>query len=108
MGNCGDSIGRNKREGHGMFFASLPVTGRNPALPEDAMADKPAPKNPPATDKKSAPQAGQNISREQLIELLNEDLAREYQAIIAYVVYSQVLRGAEYMNIAGELEKHAL
>lgn len=48
-----------------------------------------------------------SIAREQLIELLNEDLAREYQAIIAYVVYSQVLKGAEYMNIAGELEKHA-
>src|SRR5580658_6814316 len=47
------------------------------------------------------------ISREALIGLLNEDLSREYQAIIAYVVYSQVLRGAEYMNIAGELEKHA-
>src|ERR1700730_1281138 len=47
-------------------------------------------------------------TREELIELLNEDLAREYQAIIAYVVYSQVLKGAEYMNIAAELEKHAL
>src|SRR5437016_800263 len=47
------------------------------------------------------------VSREQLIELLNEDLAREYQAIIAYAVYSQVLKGAAYMNIAGELEKHA-
>ena len=50
--------------------------------------------------------AGQ-ISRDGLIELLNEDLAGEYQAIISYVVYSQVLSGAEYMNIAGELEKHA-
>jgi bacterioferritin len=47
------------------------------------------------------------ITRKQLIDRLNEDLAREYQAIIAYVVYSQVLKGAEYMNIAGELEKHA-
>ncbi|HLJ15653.1 MAG TPA: ferritin-like domain-containing protein [Bryobacteraceae bacterium] len=47
------------------------------------------------------------ITRERLIELLNEDLAREYQAIISYVVYSQVLKGAEYMNIAAELEKHA-
>src|SRR5436190_13163982 len=47
------------------------------------------------------------LTREQLIELLNEDLAREYQAIIAYVVYSQVLKGAEYMNIAAELEVHA-
>jgi bacterioferritin len=47
------------------------------------------------------------ITREQLVKLLNEDLAREYQAIIAYVVYSQVLKGAAYMNIAAELEKHA-
>ena len=47
------------------------------------------------------------VSRERLAELLNEDLAREYQAIIAYVVYSQVLKGAEYMNIADQLELHA-
>jgi bacterioferritin len=47
------------------------------------------------------------ISREDLVASLNEDLAREYQAIISYVVYSQVLKGAEYMNIAAELEKHA-
>lgn len=47
------------------------------------------------------------VSHSELIELLNQDLAREYQAIIAYVVYSQVLKGAEYMNIAAELEKHA-
>ena len=46
-------------------------------------------------------------TRAQLIDRLNEDLSREYQAIIAYVVYSQVLKGAEYMNIAKELEKHA-
>jgi bacterioferritin len=45
--------------------------------------------------------------RKKMIELLNEDLSREYQAIIAYTVYSQVLKGAQYMNIAGELEKHA-
>jgi bacterioferritin len=47
------------------------------------------------------------VTRKDLIKLLNEDLSREYQAIIAYVVYSQVLKGAAYMNIAGELEKHA-
>src|SRR5438034_5382483 len=47
------------------------------------------------------------ISRDRLAELLNEDLAREYQAIIAYVVYSQVLTGAEYMDIAAQLENHA-
>src|SRR5580692_10638222 len=47
------------------------------------------------------------VKRSELVKLLNEDLAREYQAIIAYTVYSQVLKGAKYMNIAGELEKHA-
>ena len=47
------------------------------------------------------------ITRAQLIDRLNDDLAREYQAIIAYVIYSQVLKGAEYMNIADELEVHA-
>ena len=47
------------------------------------------------------------ISRERLAELLNEDLAREYQAIIGYVVYSQVLTGAQYMDIANQLEIHA-
>jgi len=57
-------------------------------------------------ERQAAPD-GRHISREQLIELLNEDLAREYQAIIAYVVYSQVLKGAAYMNIAKELENHA-
>lgn len=56
---------------------------------------------------KATPQGSHQIDRKKLIELLNEDLAREYQAIISYVVYSQVLKGAEYMNIAGELEKHA-
>src|ERR1700691_2011401 len=50
---------------------------------------------------------GQSISRDRLAELLNEDLSREYQAIISYVVYSQVLKGAEYMSIANQLETHA-
>ena len=47
------------------------------------------------------------ISSDRLAELLNEDLSREYQAIISYVVYSQVLKGAEYMDIADQLEIHA-
>jgi len=47
------------------------------------------------------------VTRQQLIDRLNEDLSREYQAIIAYVVYSQALKGAEYMSIAKELETHA-
>ena len=52
--------------------------------------------------------SGENeVSRDRLAELLNEDLSREYQAIIAYVVYSQVLSGAQYMDIAAQLEIHA-
>jgi bacterioferritin len=52
-------------------------------------------------------QSGLNITRERMIQLLNEDLAGEYQAIIAYTVYSQVLKGAAYTDIARELEAHA-
>ena len=48
-----------------------------------------------------------SITRKKLIDLLNEDLQREFQAIIAYVNYSQVLKGAAYMNIAAELAVHA-
>ena len=47
------------------------------------------------------------VTREDLVTLLNDDLAREYQAVISYVIYSQVLKGANYMNIAAELERHA-
>src|SRR3984957_2671990 len=50
---------------------------------------------------------GKGITRDKLAELLNEDLSREYQAIIGYVVYSQVLKGAAYMNIADQLQIHA-
>ena len=46
-------------------------------------------------------------SREEMVKLLNEDLAREYQAIISYVIYSQTMKGAQYTDIAGELELHA-
>jgi bacterioferritin len=48
-----------------------------------------------------------SISRAQMVKLLNEDLAREYQAVIAYTVYSQIIKGAKYLAIAAELEKHA-
>ena len=57
--------------------------------------------------KRQSPTAEKPLTREALAKRLNEDLAREYQAIIAYVVYSQALKGAEFMNIADELEKHA-
>ncbi len=57
--------------------------------------------------KNQPPEPPTNITREQLIDLLNDDLAREYQAVIAYVIYSQVLKGAQYMAIAAELKVHA-
>src|SRR5438045_4764747 len=66
---------------------------------EETMAD--------STANRDRSQQQTTITREQLIERLNEDLSREYQAIIAYVVYSQMLKGAEYMTIAKELEVHA-
>ncbi len=56
---------------------------------------------------KSKPKSEHPMNREKLVELLNGDLAREYQAVIAYVVYSQVIKGAKFMNISKELEKHA-
>jgi len=49
----------------------------------------------------------EKITREDMVRLLNEDLAREYQAIIAYTVYSQIMKGAPYTDIAGELKIHA-
>ncbi len=61
----------------------------------------------PKSELVSAATNDTQISREELAGLLNEDLAREYQAIISYVVYSQVLKGAAYMDIASQLELHA-
>ncbi len=49
----------------------------------------------------------EKIGRKELIDLLNEDLSREYQAIIAYIIYSQTIKGAAYNHIAKELELHA-
>jgi len=67
------------------------------------MADKKSAGN----DKPAGNETSSPITRDQLAELLNEDLSREYQAVIGYVVYSQVLKGAEYMNIADQLALHA-
>src|SRR5262245_3387010 len=76
--------------------------------PEDIMAEKQLTRAPASTGNGSkTTEATRGVPREQLIDLLNEDLAREYQAIIAYVIYSQVLKGPEYMSIAKELETHA-
>jgi bacterioferritin len=73
------------------FRLVLPLTLRSNSMAEQHSSSKESPA----------------IDRKQLIDLLNEDLSREYQAIIAYVVYSQVLKGAQYMNIADELKVHA-
>jgi bacterioferritin len=83
-------------QGPGTAFArSWGPDHANVHFHEETMADK----EPRA--------ASEPVTRERLIALLNEDLSREYQAIIAYVNYSQVLKGAEYMAIAAELEVHA-
>jgi bacterioferritin len=71
------------------------------------MADKQRNGGTATKDRLTTSDGAQRISRTQLIGLLNEDLSREYQAVIAYVVYSQTLKGAAYMTIAAELEKHA-
>jgi bacterioferritin len=63
---------------------------------QDGSTNAPATRNGP-----------QQFTRQDLINRLNEDLSREYQAIIAYVVYSQAIKGAEYMSIAEELQTHA-
>jgi bacterioferritin len=79
---------------------------------EKAMANKPSPSENGRTvnrnDRSATSDDVAPVTREDLVDLLNEDLAREYQAIISYVVYSQVLKGPRYMNIAAELEKHAV
>ena len=49
----------------------------------------------------------EKVTRQEMVRLLNEDLAREYQAIIAYTVYSNAIKGAQWMSIAAELQKHA-
>jgi len=72
---------------------------------EDPMANKQA--TAPTANQPGPGNGAATVTRQDLIRLLNEDLAREYQAIIAYVVYSQVLKGPQYMSIAQELEKHA-
>jgi bacterioferritin len=92
-----------------LLVRNLTPTGREQNLvlkgenmrPKHATLDRP--NTHPTRDRNGAPE----VSRDKLIELLNEDLAREYQATIAYVVYSQVLKGAAYMKIAEELELHA-
>jgi bacterioferritin len=82
----------------GLKEADVGETGRAGALRRTV---KPIPEDPMASDEPVT------IDRKKLIALLNEDLSREYQAIIAYVNYSNVLKGAQYMSIAGELKKHA-
>jgi bacterioferritin len=69
------------------------------------MATHQLPKQAAPVDGMARAQPG--VTREQLAQLLNEDLAREYQAIVAYVIYSQAIKGAAYMKIAAELEVHA-
>jgi bacterioferritin len=87
----------------------MKTMGRHPGprTPTSRWYDLPLQLRKETMAESKAPENEQTISRDRLAELLNEDLSREYQAIIGYVVYSQVLKGAEYMNIADQLEIHA-
>ena len=51
--------------------------------------------------------AGARFTRERVIQLLNQDLASEVHAMLAFRVYSQMLRRASYTDTARELERHA-
>jgi bacterioferritin len=53
------------------------------------------------------PPTQETDARSQLVQGLQEDLAREYKAIIQYVIFSQKLDKAQYMNIADQLQEHA-
>ena len=103
-GGNGRSRGRNEQ---GATATRVVARLLLPALtgPTDRSAVPPLFPCTPVTPAKKAAEGA--ITREQLIENLNDDLAREYQAIIAYVVYSQAIKGAQFMQIAKELEVHA-
>jgi bacterioferritin len=89
-----------------IFHKPIESTATPNTLIEDAVTTV---KRPQGNSKNHvAREPAANITREQLIEFLNEDLAGEYQAIIAYTVYSQMLKGAAYTDIARELELHAV
>lgn len=47
------------------------------------------------------------ITKKQLIDLLNKDLALEYTAIVQYTQHQGTLKGAMYQNIQKELIIHA-
>src|SRR5262245_9325914 len=86
-----------------------PFSGRAPTpVAETPMATKdPTQKQAAPGDGAAMAKATPTLTREQLAQLLNEDLSREYQAIVAYTIYSQVLKGAAYMKIAEDLVGHA-
>jgi len=99
-------------DSEGLEYAEALERRSREANPEDSTdaisrASELAKQEKPMASKRSKPQPGGDVTRKGLIDLLNEDLAREYQAIISYVVYSQVIKGAEYMSIAAELAVHA-
>lgn len=77
------------------------------AKPQQPQKQQPKPQQQSKPQQNNNPNQSSSFTREDLIKALNEDLSREYQAIIAYVVYSQTIKGAAYMNIAEELETHA-
>jgi bacterioferritin len=72
-------------------------------------AKKTAPRKPAAKApaKAPAPLGVRPLTREELIDELNRDLAKEYAALIQYVQHAAVITGPQYDAIAAELLVHA-
>lgn len=99
-------------DSEGLEYAEALERRRREANPKDSSdasscASELAKQEKRMASKRAKPQPRGDVTRKRLIALLNEDLAREYQGIISYVVYSQVIKGAEYMSIGAELAVHA-
>jgi bacterioferritin len=95
QGIYGDAVGASQ---HGEGLPASEVHGR-------ACAER---ERVPGKEKMPEPKFERNEDAiRALVNALNDDLSREYQAIIAYTVYSNVLSGAQWMQIAAELKLHA-
>jgi bacterioferritin len=60
-----------------------------------------------AARKPAQPATPRRVTRAQLIDLLNKDLAKEFSALIQYVQHAAVITGPEYDAIAAELAVHS-
>ena len=57
------------------------------------------------TRRTAQPSGPRKVSRAQLIDLLNKDLAKEFSALVQYVQHAAVITGPEYDAIAGRAHR---